>query len=85
MLVGYYTAVPSPIIYKDDFDIGVDGTSSIPTPADLDIGTEDIYLNGFMLREGSSNDYIIDSSDITFQNGLLLYTGDVVIVKYHKV
>lgn len=43
-------------------------------------GSEDVYLNGLLMEEGSGNDYTISGTQITFEYNMK--TNDKVIVKY---
>ena len=47
--------------------------------------SEDVYLNGLHLIRGTSRDYTISSSVLTWSNNLVLTVGDVITVKYESL
>lgn len=56
--------------------------TSLNTPANLKPGSQEIYLNGIRLNEGSGYDYTIDPSTIDFVNGWKLFNDDVINIVY---
>ena len=58
------------------------GVTSVSTPPDLKAGTQEIYLNGIRLSEGTGNDYSIDPTTIEFLNGWELFDNDVINIVY---
>ena len=65
-------------------EITIDGAITVNTPADLKLGTEEIYLNGIRLSEGANRDYSINSASINFLNGWELFNQDVINIVYVK-
>jgi hypothetical protein len=47
-------------------------------------GTEQVYLNGVLMNQGTGNDYTISGATITFETGAIPQAGDVVLVSYLK-
>ncbi len=64
--------------------VSVTGISSVETPTDLKLGTEEIFLNGVRLSEGMNRDYSITTTTINFLNGWELFTRDVINIIYVK-
>jgi hypothetical protein len=67
------------------YDIDVDLTVAVPKPVGMVSGSESIYLNGVKLREGATNDYLINTIDIDFVNGWNLYINDIVEIEYYTI
>ena len=58
------------------------GTTTLTTPPNLKLGTQEIYLNGIRMSEGGSKDYSINSTNINFLNGWELFDGDEINMVY---
>ncbi len=64
--------------------VSVGGVNSLSTPPDLKLGTEELFLNGVRLSEGTNRDYSINATTINFLNGWELFTQDVINIVYVK-
>ena len=60
------------------------GVTILPTPSDLKLGTQELFLNGLRMSEGNSRDYSIDATHINFLNGWELFNDDVINIVYVK-
>ncbi len=60
----------------------IDGANNVFTLAQTPLGVIMFFCNGFLLEEGSGNDYQISGKTITFESGSTPQTGDKLLTRY---